>query len=139
MPPGHSLTFGPFRLEVAQGQLWQGDQVLALRRRSLAVLCYLAEHPGRLVTKAELQEHVWGGTHVTDTVLRLSVKEIRGALGDAAGAPQYLETVGRRGYRWLVGDGREAAPPRLAGPVVGRQGELDALASGFDRAAQGAR
>jgi Transcriptional regulatory protein, C terminal len=44
-------------------------------------------HPGRLVTKAEVQAHVWGDTHVTDTVLRVSVREIRAALGDAAGAP----------------------------------------------------
>jgi DNA-binding response OmpR family regulator len=55
MQPGHSLTFGPFRLDVTQGQLWRGAQVLALRRRSLAMLCYLAEHPSRLVTKAELR------------------------------------------------------------------------------------
>src|SRR5215475_4337953 len=139
MPPGHSLTFGPFRLEVAQGQLWQGNQVLGLRRRSLAVLCYLAEHPGRLVTKAELRQRVWAGTHVTDTVLRVCVQEIRAVLGDAADAPQYLATVGRQGYRFLVGDDREAAPPRLAGPLVGRQGEVETLQSWFQRAAQGAR
>jgi predicted ATPase len=57
-----------------------------LRPRCLAVLCYLVEHPGRLVTKAELWQHVWAGTHVTDTVLRASVKEIRAALGDVAAA-----------------------------------------------------
>src|SRR5262247_2307774 len=139
MPPGHSLTFGPFRLEVAQGQLWQGDQVLALRRRSLAVLCYLAEHPGRLVTKAELQEHVWGGTHVTDTVLRVSVREIRAALGDAAAAPQYLETVAQQGYRWRVGGEPEDPPPLTAGPIVGRQPEVAQLEDWFQRATQGTR
>ena len=77
MQPGHSLTFGPFRLDVTQGQLWRGEQVLGIRRRSLEMLRYLAEHPGRLVSKAELRQHVWGGTHVTDTVLRVSVPEIR--------------------------------------------------------------
>ena len=76
MQPGKDLTFGPFRLDVAQGQLWRGAQVLALRRRSLAMLRYLAEHPGRLVTKAELRQHVWAGTHITDTVLRVCVQEI---------------------------------------------------------------
>jgi predicted ATPase/DNA-binding winged helix-turn-helix (wHTH) protein len=139
MEPETDLTFGPFRLDVTQGQLWQGEQSIPLRRRSLAMLRYLAEHPGRLVTKAELRQHVWAGTHVTDTVLRVCVQEIRAALGDAAVAPKYLETVGRQGYRFLVDDDREVAPPLLTGPVVGRQGEVDTLASWFQRAAQGAR
>jgi predicted ATPase len=103
------------------------------------MLRYLAEHPGRLVTKAELRQHVWVGTHVTDTVLRVCVQEIRATLGDAADEPRYLATVGRQGYRFLVGDDQEVAPPLLAGPVVGRQGEVDALASWFQRAAQGTR
>jgi predicted ATPase/DNA-binding winged helix-turn-helix (wHTH) protein len=139
MQPGNSLTFGPFRLDVNQGQLWRGTQVLALRRRSLTMLRYLAEHPGRLVTKAELRQNVWAGTHVTDTVLRVCVQEIRAVLGDAADAPHYLATVGRQGYRFLVGDDRQVAPPLLAGPLVGRQREVDSLASWFQRATQGTR
>ena len=139
MEPENHLTFGPFRLDVTQGHLWRGAQVLGLRCRSLAMLRYLAEHPGRLVTKAELRQHVWAGTHVTDTVLRVCVQEIRAVLGDAADAPHYLATVGRQGYQFLVGDDREVAPPLLDGPLVGRQGEVDTLASWFQRAAQGAR
>jgi predicted ATPase len=139
MEPDTPLTFGPFRLDVTQGQLWRGTQRLTLRRRSLAMLRYLVEHPGRLVTKAEVRQHVWAGTHVTDTVLRVCVQEIRAALGDRADAPQYLATVGRQGYRLLVGDDPEVAPLRLAGPLVGRQGEVDALAAWFQRAAHGAR
>jgi DNA-binding winged helix-turn-helix (wHTH) protein/predicted ATPase len=139
MQPGNYLAFGPFRLDVTQGQLWREERVLALRPRSLAMLRYLAEYPGRLVTKAELRHHVWAGTHVTDTVLRVCVQEIRAVLGDAAAAPQYLETVGRQGYRFLIGDDREVTPQLLAGPLVGRQGEVDTLATWFQRAAQGTR
>src|SRR5262245_37196009 len=139
MEPETYLTFGPFRLDVTQGQLWRGDQVLPLRHRSLEMLRYLAEHSGRLVTKAELRHHVWAGTHVTDTVLRVCAREIRVVLGDAADAPEYLETVGRRGYRFLAGDDREDCPPHLAGPFVGRQGEIETLQTWFQRAAQGAR
>ena len=87
------LTFGPFHLDGPQGHLWQGDQVIPLRPQSLALLGYLVAHPGRLVTKAELHQHVWAGTHVTDTVLRVSVHEIRQALGDVAAAPRYLERI----------------------------------------------
>ena len=139
MEPEHHLTFGPFRLDTLHGRVWQGAQVTTLRPRSLAMLRYLVEHPRRLVTKAELHQHVWPGTHVTDSVLRASVKEIRAALGDAAAAPHYLETVGRRGYRWLVGRDVEAPPALTGGPIVGRQGEVEALEQLLQRAVQGAR
>jgi DNA-binding response OmpR family regulator len=59
MEQEYHLTFGPFRLDVTHRRLWREDQVSALRPRSLAVLRYLVEHPGRMVTKAELRQHVW--------------------------------------------------------------------------------
>ena len=139
MEPEHQITFGPFRLETTPGRLWRGDQVIPLRPRSLAMLRYLVAHPGRLVTKAEVQQHVWAGTHVSDSVLRVSVKEIRKALGDAAGAPRYLETVGRQGYRFLMGSDLEEPPPLTAGPLVGRQGEVAALEGWYQQAAHGTR
>ena len=93
MEPRHPRAFGPFHLDGTQGSLWQGTQAIALRPQSLALLRYFVAHPGRLVTKAEVRQHVWAGTHVTDTVLRVSVHEIRQALGDVAAAPRYLETA----------------------------------------------
>ena len=139
MEQEHHLAFGPFLLDGTQGRLWRGDQGIALRPRSLAMLRYLVAHPGRLVTKAEVRQHVWAGTHVTDTVLRVCVQEIRAALGDAAAAPRYLETVGRQGYRFLVGATTDDPPPLTAGPLVGRQSEVDGLEEWFQRAAQGTR
>src|SRR5215831_5986132 len=139
MKQGPSYTFDGFRLEPPPGGLWQGDVRLALRPRSLAVLRYLVAHAGRLVTKAELRQHVWGGTHVTDTVLRVSVQEIRAALGDAAAAPQYLETVEPQGYRFRMGGAPEDPPPLTAGPIVGRQQEVARLEDWFQRAAAGTR
>ena len=137
MAPEHHLTFGPFRLERTQGRLWRGDQVIPLRPRSLAMLGYLVAHPGRLVTKAEVLQHVWGGTHVAESVLRVSVREIRAALGDAAGAPQYLETVGGQGYRFLGGDDREE--PRARPAPGGRQANLAALEGWYQQAVHGTR
>src|SRR5215831_10809836 len=138
MEQEHHLAFGPFHVDGPQDGLWQGDQAIALRPQSLALLRYLVAHAGRLVTKAEVRQHVWAGTHVSDTVLRVSVHEIRQALGDAAAAPRYLETVGRQGYRFLLGAVREAPPPPT-GPLVGRRDEVEALAQQFQRAAGGAR
>ena len=57
---------------------------------------------------------------------------------DAADTPHDLATVGRQGYRFLVGDDREVSPPLLAGPLAGRQGEVDTLESWFQRAAKDA-
>ena len=139
MEPRHPLAFGPFHLDGTQGRLWQGEQAIALRPQALAMLRYLVEHPGRLVTKAELRQHVWAGAHVTDTVLRVSVHEIRQALGDVAAAPRYLETVGRQGYRFLLGDAQEVLPPPTPGPLVGRQGDVEAVEQCFQRAAHGTR
>jgi predicted ATPase/DNA-binding winged helix-turn-helix (wHTH) protein len=135
----HHLTFGPFCLDTVHGRVWQGERVTTLRPRSLAMLRYLVEHPGRLVTKAEVRQHVWAGAHVTDSVLRASVQEIRRALGDAAAAPQYLETVGGRGYRFRAVDDLDVPSLSLPGPIVGRQREVDTLQGWFERAATGDR
>jgi predicted ATPase len=93
------------------------------RQRALS----LPNHADRLVTKEELFQHVWDGRHVTDTVLRGCIHAIRVALADTAVTPQYLETVGRQGYRFRLG----WAAPRLrtadTRPVVGRQGEVEWL------------
>ena len=139
MEPEYPRTFGPFHLDGTQGHLWRGDQRIALRPQSLAMLRYLVAHPGRLVTKAEVQQHVWAGTHVSDTVLRVSVHEIREALGDAVAAPQYLVTVGRQGYRFLLGEDLEVPPPLTIGPIVGRRDDVETVAQYFQRAAQGTR
>src|SRR5262245_59913989 len=133
------LTFGPFRLDVRAGRLWRGAQGIPLRPRAVAMLRYLVEHPGRLVTKAELRQQVWAGTHVTDTVLRVCVREIRAALCDAAAAPQYVATVGQQGYRFLGGGNLESAPMLTPGPLVGRQHEAERLEGWFQRAASGQR
>ena len=71
------------------------------------------------MTKAELRQHVWAGTHVTDTVLRVCIRDIRAALDDAAAAPRYLETVGGQGYRWLRAGRRSVPPPGCGGTHCG--------------------
>ena len=104
-----SLTFGPFRLDVFQNRLWRQKQPIALRPQAFAVLRYLVLHSDQLVTKAELLQHVWSGRQVTDSVLRGCIHAIRVALADTAATPQYLETVGRQGYRFRLGRAAPAA------------------------------
>jgi predicted ATPase len=139
MPPDYPLTFGPFRLETPPACLWRGAQAIPLRPRTGAVLQYFVEHPGQLVTRGELRQHVWAGTHVSDTVLRVCIREIRAALADTVAAPQYLRTVGRQGWQWL-GPGAAAVGARAAArPLVGRQAEVAALGRWYARAARGER
>ena len=96
-----NLHFGGFRLDLANNQLWRGKQLILLRPKSLAVLCYLAENSGRLVSREELHQHLWEDTVVTKVALRVCIREIRQALEDDAAHPQFIETVGKSGYRFL--------------------------------------
>src|SRR5215470_5562320 len=107
---------GAVWLDLEHEQLWRGGQALHLRPKSFALLRYLVAQPGRVVSKDELVQAVWPETAVSDGVLAVSITEIRQVLGDTAQAPQYLETVPRRGYRWR-GTLPTAAPrPAPAGP-----------------------
>jgi DNA-binding winged helix-turn-helix (wHTH) protein len=86
-----SVLFPPFRLDLHSEQLWRESQVIELRPKTFAVLRYLTEHAGRLVTKDELLDTVWGQTVVSETVLKSCIRELRKALGDEARTPQFIE------------------------------------------------
>jgi TolB-like protein/DNA-binding winged helix-turn-helix (wHTH) protein/lipopolysaccharide biosynthesis regulator YciM len=95
------IFFPPFHLDLANEQLWREKELIPLRPKTFAVLRYLVEHAGRLVTKDELLHAVWGETQVSEEGLRDYLREIRQALGDEADAPRFVETVRGRGYRFL--------------------------------------
>jgi DNA-binding winged helix-turn-helix (wHTH) protein len=95
-----ALGFGPFCLE-ADKHLRRGHQLVDLRPRSLTMLRYLAERPGKLITKKELLTQLWPGIYVSPTVVKVCVREIRDALGDEAAKPQFIEMVGTQGYRFI--------------------------------------
>jgi predicted ATPase/DNA-binding winged helix-turn-helix (wHTH) protein len=140
---------GPVWLDLEHEQLRRGDRALHLRPKSFALLRYLVAHPGRVLSKDELVQAVWPRTAISDGVLTVSITEIRRALGDMAQAPQYLETVPRRGYRWRGAlpttaplpepmGSRPAAP--LAPPLpIGREAEIAQLHDWLTQARRGAR
>jgi DNA-binding winged helix-turn-helix (wHTH) protein/tetratricopeptide (TPR) repeat protein len=139
------IIFGPYRLDVGGGRLWQGTDPVSLQPRPLAVLAYLAARPGAVVARDELIEQVWEGTHVTKAVLKVAVRAIREALDDDADTPRYIETVGREGYRFI--GGAAAAHPTAAraetpdgqGVMVGRVDDLTRLDAALARATAGTR
>jgi DNA-binding winged helix-turn-helix (wHTH) protein len=96
-----TLLFADVRVDLANECVWRGSQALKVTPTAFALLRYLVEHAGRLVTKEELLQAVWPETAVTEGVLTTHVRQIRQALGDAPQAPQFIETVHRRGYRFI--------------------------------------
>jgi DNA-binding winged helix-turn-helix (wHTH) protein len=97
-----SVTFDRYRLDLPNEQVWHDTQLIALTSKAFAVLRYLVEHAGQLVTKAELFDTLWPGTAVSDGALTFCIVEIRKALRDDAKAPRFIETVARRGYRFIA-------------------------------------
>lgn len=102
MGEAQQIIFGPFALDTSSKCLKQGLKKMPLRTKGFTLLRYLLEHPNRLVTKEELVKAVWGHTKVVDSVLKVGIREIRQTLGDAAGAPKFIETIGHKGYRFIT-------------------------------------
>ncbi|WP_374087318.1 AAA family ATPase [Methylomicrobium lacus] len=112
--------FDRFRLDTGDASLCRDGQVVNLAPKAFALLCCLAERAGRLVTKDELQDAVWTHHFVSESALKGRMNELRQALGDDPKAPRYIETVARRGYRFIAEVSREDAHPvtAAAGPTA---------------------
>src|SRR5262249_55019921 len=142
--------FPPFRLDPVNQCLWHRretapDERLLLTPKAFAVLRYLVEHAGQLVTQEELLAAVWPETYIKPEVLKSRIFEIRWALGDRPKRPRFIETLSRRGYRFIppVQEGPATAPalPRspASDPLVGRAGALETLHACLHRALHGQR
>ena len=108
----------PLWLDLANERLWCGDQARTLRPKTFALLRYLVAHAGQLLTKAALLEALWPATMVSEVVLAVRIRELRRVLDDNARAPRFIETVHRRGYRFIghLPTGHLSAP-RVASPA----------------------
>ncbi|MDC8771917.1 ATP-binding protein [Roseateles albus] len=114
-PSPQRLNFGPFEIDLHAQRLLREQQPVALRPRYFDVLVFLAKSGGKLVTKDELLDAVWGHRHVSDSVLKVAINALRVALDEDAKAPRHLETVSRRGYRLMgVNDARPTAGGQAA-------------------------
>ena len=108
-------SFQSFRLDAADHSLWRGEKRVQIIPKAFDVLCYMVENAGRLVSQDELLQALWPETYVNQEVLRKYILEIRKALGDRPEKPEFIETVTKRGYRFIapVIDGSVAKPPDL--------------------------
>jgi TolB-like protein/DNA-binding winged helix-turn-helix (wHTH) protein/Flp pilus assembly protein TadD len=97
------LRFGVFEADLRSGELTKRGLRLRLQDQPFQVLAILLEKPGELVTREELSSRLWGKTVVDfDHGLNKAINKIREALGDSAENPRFVETVARRGYRFLA-------------------------------------
>jgi TolB-like protein/DNA-binding winged helix-turn-helix (wHTH) protein/Tfp pilus assembly protein PilF len=95
-------SFRSFRLDTANQCLWRGQERVPIPPKPYDVLRYLVENHGRLVTPDEVLEKLWPGTYVNPEVLRKYILDIRKVLGDRPEKPEFIETVTKRGYRFIA-------------------------------------
>jgi DNA-binding winged helix-turn-helix (wHTH) protein len=96
------VRFGAFELDPNEPSLLHGGQPVALSTEALDALVLLVERSGAVVSKDELFRKVWPGTFVKARALTRLASSLRAALGDDPAFPRYVETVPRRGYRFVA-------------------------------------
>jgi predicted ATPase len=130
--------FACFGLDTANQCLRRGGVPIEMAPKPFAVLRYLVENPGRLITHDELLDALWPETYVQPQVLRTYMLELRKVLGDDAGQPRFIQTLPKRGYRFVatvterngIASGSEADTSISStgtGEIVGRDAELAQL------------
>lgn len=104
-PPGPiavHVRFDAFELDETNALLLRNGKALALAPKPFGLLCALARQPGSLLTKHTLLDDVWGHEFFSDSVLKTAVSEVRMVLNDHPRRPSFIETVSRRGYRFIA-------------------------------------
>jgi Tol biopolymer transport system component/DNA-binding winged helix-turn-helix (wHTH) protein len=102
-PPG-LIRFGPFALDPINRELRKRGYLVRLQPQQLAVLLLLTYRAGQLVSREEIHQHIWGNDTFVDFErgINFSINQIRAALGDDADNPRFIETIPRRGYRFIA-------------------------------------
>jgi len=131
-----SLRFDVFTLDLRAGELYKSSHKIKLQEQPFQILAMLLEQPGQVVTREQLRERLWPeDTFVDfDHSLNTAVKKLRQALSDEADNPRFIETLPKRGYRF-VGPGVETlAPKRASAPTADSAGSDPAQASDLNSA-----
>src|SRR5438046_9170814 len=115
------LRFDVFELDTAAGELRRNGDRIKLPPQPFRVLELLVRHGGEVLTRADIRERIWSDSFVDfEQGLNFCIRQIREALGDSADAPRFVETLPRRGYRFLmpVTGSESAQPPKLTRLIV---------------------
>jgi len=128
--PSHWVRFGVFELDLRAGELRKNGLRVNLQGQPIQILALLLECPGQLVTRDELQRKLWPNDTIVefDHSINAAIKRLREALDDSADNPRFIETLARRGYRFIAPAEVAAGvsvKPGPAPPAVGRGGTLE--------------
>src|SRR5580704_19515286 len=98
------VTFGLFEADLQSGELWKVGKRIKIQSQPFKILATRLERPGEVVTREELQLRLWGKDTTVDFdhSLGTAINKIREALGDSADNPRFIETLARRGYRFIA-------------------------------------
>jgi DNA-binding winged helix-turn-helix (wHTH) protein len=107
--PNGRVHFDPFELDLEVGELLRNGQRVRLAPQAMRLLELLASHPGELVSREQIQQHIWSGETFVDFEhgINKSIRQIREALRDNADVPKFIETHARRGYRFIAPVGKD--------------------------------
>jgi len=122
-PAPSRLRFESVEVDLRSGELWKDGARLRVQEQPFQVLRLLLEHPGEVVTREQLRQRLWAANTFVDfdDGLNTAVKKLRDVLGDSAEHPRYIETIPRRGYRFLAAVEPE---PTASGVTSERQERL---------------
>src|SRR5437763_12746732 len=132
-PFRHFYEFGPFRLDAEERQLLRGDETVRLTPKESETLLALVRGGGRVMSKEELLKEIWPDTFVEEATLAQNIFTLRKALAKWGGGQQYIETVPRRGYKFVAkirerheetpaAEGEAAAASAVGAGDAGRRG-----------------
>jgi DNA-binding response OmpR family regulator len=118
--PEKKVRFGEFELDFGRFQLCRNGKPVRLEGLPLQLLMFLAENPGRLITREQIAEKLWGNDVFVDVEqgINTAIRKVRKALDDDSVQPKLLQTVVGRGYRFVGIAGEEAKAATEAEPVV---------------------
>ena len=131
--PGVAYRFGPFRLDPVSYRFFCEGSPVQLAPKALDLLLLLVAHPGALVSKDDIMQALWPQVAVTDNALTQVVSDLRQALGDSSSAPRFIQTVARRGYRFIAA---VETAPAAEGSSLGDQPAASPAARGACRRAR---
>ena len=114
METSNPVRVGAFALDLSARELRDGTSCIRLQRQPFEILCALLERPGEVITRGELRKRLWRDGLFVDFEhsLNSAIKRLRVAIGDDAAKPALIETVPRRGYRYIGAGPERAIPPR---------------------------
>lgn len=101
-PEKQRYEFGPFRLDTEEVQLWRDGERVPLTHKAFEMLRVLVENSGHVVAKDDFLQKIWPDTFIEEGILTVNIASLRKALGEDRGAHRYIETVPRRGYRFVA-------------------------------------